>query len=79
MSLTVLTTGDAFCDTLDEAAEEVGRRKRDTTEAESVVTTFEESPYGGYRVYSIPAELVVDQLLDQQSGPFRPQQRRRYR
>lgn len=59
-----LTIDDVFCDTFTEAIAEIGRRKRDAN-ADGMITRFEESPYGsGYRVYSVPADFVVDDLVD---------------
>lgn len=60
---TSLTTTDlgsvTYCKTIDEALKEVQRRKS-ASAAEGLVTRFEESPYGGYRVYSIDAELFIE-------------------
>ncbi len=63
MSTSVPSIGDMYCRTLDEAFKEVARRKRDAG-ADGVITRFEESPYGGYRVYSLPADVLVDDLVD---------------
>lgn len=63
MSTSVLPIGDVYCKTLDEAIKESARRKRDA-KAAGVITRFEESPYGGYRVYSLPADTLVDDLVD---------------
>ena len=54
---------DFYCDKLDQVFEEI-RRRKSAPGAESVITRFEESPYGGYRVYSVDAEIFVDELLD---------------
>ena len=57
---------DMYCETFDEVIEEVTRRRkvRGTDTAGALITKYEETPYGGYRVYSIPADLVVDDLVD---------------
>ena len=52
---------DFYCDTFDEAFAEVRRRK---SAAEQIITRLDESPYGGYRVYSIPLDLFVDDLVE---------------
>lgn len=58
-----LAIDDVFCGTLGEAMAEIGRRKRGAN-ADGMITRFEESPYGGYRVYSVPADFAVDELVD---------------
>ena len=63
MSTSALPIGDVYCKTLDEAIKESARRKRDAKVA-GVITRFEKSPYGGYRVYSLPADTLVDDLVD---------------
>lgn len=52
-----------YCKTPDEAFKEVARR-RSASGAEGLVTRFEESPYGGYRVYSTDAEMFVESLIE---------------
>ena len=37
------------------------RRRRDREDG--MITTWEQSPYGGYRVYSVPVDMVVDELI----------------
>lgn len=54
---------DAYCDTIDDVFAEIRRRKA-LPGAETAITRFEESPYGGYRVYSVDAEFVVDELVN---------------
>lgn len=54
---------DVYCDTIDEVFEEI-RRRKSSPGAEGAITRFEESPYGGYRVYSVDAEFLVDELAD---------------
>ena len=61
-------TQDVHCDTIDEVLEEI-RRRKSSPGAEGVITRFEESPYGGYRVYSVDAEILVDEL----ANPVQPQ------
>lgn len=63
MSTSMLAVGDVYCRSLDEAMKETARRKRDAPAA-GVIVSFEKSPYGGYRVYSVPADTVVDDLVD---------------
>ena len=58
---------DFYCDTIDEVFEEI-RRRKSSPAAEGAITRFEESRYGGYRVYSVDAEFLVDELAD----PIRP-------
>ncbi len=55
-----------YCNTLDDALKEVAKRRAKKTEG--VITRFEPSPYGGYRVHSIAADILVDDLTD----PVRP-------
>ena len=54
---------DFYCDSIDEVFEEI-RRRKSAPGAEGAITRFEESRYGGYRVYSVDAELFVDDLVD---------------
>lgn len=54
---------DFYCDTIDEVFEEI-RRRKSSPGAEGTITRFEESRYGGYRVYSVDAEFFVDELVD---------------
>lgn len=58
---------DYYCDTIDAAFKEV-RQRKSASSAKGIITRFEESPYGGYRVYSVPVETFVDEYLD----PVRP-------
>ena len=57
------TFTDFYCDTINAAFEEISRRKA-MQGTESIITRYEESPYGGFRVHSMSAELFVDDLLD---------------
>ena len=59
---------DFYCETIDEVFEEI-RRRKSSPGAEGTITRFEESRYGGYRVYSVDAEFFVDELAD----PIQPQ------
>ncbi|EME69097.1 hypothetical protein H261_15230 [Paramagnetospirillum caucaseum] len=52
---------DSFHDSLDEAVREAHRRKAG---GETTITTVVETPYGGWRVRSIPAEFAVDLMAD---------------
>jgi hypothetical protein len=54
---------DSFHDTMEEALEEVARRRADS-QGKELVTRVERSPYGGFRVRSMPAEYYVDLLAD---------------
>lgn len=54
---------DTFHDSLTDAIAEVQRRRKDA-EAEQLITRIVESPYGGFRVRSIPAEFIIDQMAD---------------
>ena len=54
---------DAYFDKLQDALEEV-RRRRTSPEGHEMITRMEESPYGGYRVRSIPADFLIDTLVD---------------
>ena len=61
---------DFYCDKVDAAFEEINRRKA-MQGTESIITRYEESPYGGFRVYSMSAEVFVDDLVD----PVHPMKR----
>ena len=54
---------DTFHDTKAAAMKEVARRRADPA-SRDLVTRVEDSPYGGYRVRSMPADFYVDQLAD---------------
>lgn len=54
---------DSFHDKLADAMNEATRRRTDPA-ARDLVTKPEESPYGGYRVRSMPADFYVDQIAD---------------
>ncbi len=54
---------DTFHDNKADAMKEVARRRGDPA-ARDLVTRVQESPYGGYRVRSMPADFYVDQIAD---------------
>jgi hypothetical protein len=54
---------DTFHEKLVDAMNEASRR-RAHPDGKGFVTRVERSPYGGYRVRSLPAEFYVDQLAD---------------
>lgn len=54
---------DTFHDRLSDAMTEAARRRADPS-ARDLVTQVGESPYGGYRVRSMPADFYVDQIAD---------------
>ena len=57
---------DAFCDTLEETVAEVSRRKA-SPPASDAVTRFDESPYGGYHVYTVSLEFAMETVVDMES------------
>jgi hypothetical protein len=57
---------DTFHKTMREAIDEVARRRSDPS-GKGLVTRIETSPYGGYRVHSMPADYYIDMLAD---GPM---------
>ena len=54
---------DSFHPNLSSAIAEMQRRRKEA-DTEQLITRIEESPYGGFRVRSVPAEFVVDHLAD---------------
>jgi hypothetical protein len=54
---------DTFHETLADAVAEASRRRTDT-QAAGLLTNVERSPYGGFRVRSLPADLYVDALSE---------------
>jgi hypothetical protein len=54
---------DTFHDHLADAMKEANRRRAEPG-ARDLVTRVDESPYGGYRVRSMPADFYVDQIAD---------------
>ena len=59
---------DFYCERFAEAVEEVVRRQ-EALSAESAITRFEESPFGGYVVYSVSAEAFAAALDDEVLSP----------
>jgi len=62
LSAEQFAVADAYFDDLKEAIEEARHRRARHTEG--VITRVQRSPYGGYRVRSMPAEFVVDLMAD---------------
>jgi hypothetical protein len=54
---------DSYHKTHSAALDEVQRR-RDLARTEQLITRIEKSPYGGYRVRSVPAEFILDHFAD---------------
>ena len=54
---------DTFHKTMEEALEEIARRRSDP-QGKEMVTRVARSPYGGFRVRSVPADYYVDLLAD---------------
>lgn len=54
---------DSYYKTRHEADQEVRCRRRDPN-AEGMITKVSPSAYGGFRVHSVSAELMVDCLVD---------------
>lgn len=54
---------DAYFETEHSALREVRRRRSDPA-LQDFATRMEESPYGGYRVRSMPADVEVEFMLD---------------
>ena len=50
---------DTFHNTMADAMEEVARRRSDPNGAE-LITRVEPSPYGGFRVRSVPADIWLE-------------------
>ena len=59
---------DSYCDTVEEALDEVIRRQA-SLDPESAITRFDESPYRGYVVYSVSAEAFAAVLDDATLSP----------
>ncbi|MDE2975822.1 MAG: hypothetical protein OXU64_14050 [Gemmatimonadota bacterium] len=61
---------DSHHDTRQEALEEASRRKASPV-APDAVTRVDESPYGGYRVYTVSLSLAMEVFTDMaESGVF---------
>lgn len=54
---------DRYYDTLQEALDEVSRRKMSQV-ADDAVTRFEKLPYGSYRVYTVSFRVAMDVIAD---------------
>jgi hypothetical protein len=54
---------DTFHDRIADAMAEAANRRADPRSS-GMITRVETSAYGGYRVRSMPADFVVDQLAD---------------
>lgn len=62
MTKTALT--DTYCATMEEVVEELRRRREARKPGDLVITRYERARYGsGFRVYSVPAELLVEQMM----------------
>jgi hypothetical protein len=70
MTIEEVSTATVYCKTLDEVLQEVAKRR--ASKADGVITRYEASPYGGYRVYSVEADAFVDEFAD----PVLPNARR---
>ncbi len=53
--------GPTYCKTREEARKEMNRRR--AADSESVIVKCDKSPYRGFRVYSIPVDNYVDDLV----------------
>ncbi len=56
-----LALSDFYCESMEEAFREAGKR-RTANAAAGMITRVELSKYSGYRVFSLPAEIFVDDL-----------------
>lgn len=54
---------DSYHDTMQEALQEASRRKASPV-APDAVTRIDESPYGGYRVYTVSLSLAMEVFSD---------------
>lgn len=56
---------DTYCATMDDVVEELRRRKEARNPSDLLVTRYEKARYGnGFRVYSVPAELLAERMLN---------------
>lgn len=63
MTKTALT--DTYCATMEEVVDELRRRREARKPGDLVITRYEKARYGsGFRVYSVPAELLVEQMMN---------------
>lgn len=58
-----MTIAIAHFDTREEALKEVRKRKTKPSE-EQMLVRYERTGYGNWRVYSVPADFVVDSIAD---------------
>lgn len=72
----ILTLNDLCCETLEGATAEVARRKK-LPDGQFMIHRIVDSPYGGYRITSILADVYADMLAE--GIPLRFGDRRRYR
>ena len=63
MPIEQFAIADAYFDDLKDALDEAHER-RAIYKTEGVITHVQESPYGGYRVRSIPADFIIDLMVD---------------
>ena len=57
---------DTYCATMEEVADELRRRRETRKPGDLLVTRYEKARYGRrFRVYTVPAELLVEQLGDE--------------
>ena len=62
---------DAHCATWEEAFEEAGRRKASPV-APDAVTRLDESPYRGFRVYTVSLRLAMEVFADMAESGVAP-------
>ena len=64
---------DAYFDAYANAYAELERRRSLANSDEAVISRIEDSPYGGFKVWSMPAEVYADLLSEILStGPIGP-------
>lgn len=63
---------DSYHDTRQEAFEEASRRKASPV-APDAVTRVDESPYGGYRVYTVSLSLAMEVFADMAESGVLPE------
>ncbi len=58
------TLADRYCATMEEVVDELRRRREARNPEDLVITRYEKARYGsGFRVYSVPAELLGEQMM----------------
>ena len=55
---------DVHFDNYADAYAEARRRRLDVSSGEAIITRIEDSPYGGYKVWSMPLEVYADLLSE---------------